>query len=341
MQELTGSTFASGGEPQGWKSDDQCWVYELPFQFAFYGKRYDRVYVSSNGTISFGEMFSNWSASVSNLAGHSIVAGCFADLTTSNDGDDIYVCEQENEVIFRWHARYLSGGLPVNFQIALNKNGQIRISYGEGSAQGGLVGVSCGDGEEYTLASVGQGDSLEYANDLIFAPSNLPEGLTMQTNGLLSGKPKAAGVFPVTVWLEDSIGILTNREYELRVVANPNTRPVVESISPASELTQVFAGSKQKFEVTAYDPEGKDLTFVWSVDGVRKSGTGASFTYMPSVSDYGYHTIRCIVSDGFGQRMSFANGMYALPSRFMSTPRHQLEVMVRRRLSHSTALAWR
>ncbi|MBL0969243.1 MAG: putative Ig domain-containing protein [Brevundimonas sp.] len=56
---------------------------------------------------------------------------------------------------------------------------------------------------------------------------SLPPGVTLATNGLLSGTPVAAGTFSLSIRATDAFGNVTAQPYQLRVIA-----PVVISIAP-------------------------------------------------------------------------------------------------------------
>lgn len=129
---LDENLFVGGGEAQGWNDDDEVWEYELPFRFYFYGKYYEMVYVSSNGFVSFEEE-NDYSFDIDDGIGVPLITAMAKDMRTDiNEGDDIYITEEDDRVIFRWQATdYDNEDSISNFEIILNKDHSFQINYGD------------------------------------------------------------------------------------------------------------------------------------------------------------------------------------------------------------------
>ena len=148
-----GGTFAAAGTAQGWQADDECWDLALPFAFPFFGGSHTNAKINANGAILFveGDPGSVWFDEESFAATPCIVA-MWEDLTTLNG--DVYVASGPDSVTVRWEGEYYGSwhegiyqpGAPANFAATLCKDGRIVLSYGEGNEDGGIVGLSAGDG---------------------------------------------------------------------------------------------------------------------------------------------------------------------------------------------------
>lgn len=209
------SSFAQTGTAKGWKSDDSAWELELPFSFPFYGKLYSKVYVSSNGTISFGKSFSDYSESVQTLKENVLIAAFWDDLTTSSG--DIFVASASDSVTIRWTGTAYSGGGSVNFSATLKSDGTIRLQYGAGNTPRGLIGISAGDGQRYQLSAVSQTGNFANVQDIVFVSDGLPNGFRVSADGVLNGTPTQTGSCRFRVGLADATGNSVSKIYELNV----------------------------------------------------------------------------------------------------------------------------
>ena len=299
-------SFKEVGTAQGWRADDACWELDLPFDFPFYDSTYRKVYVSSNGTLAFDGYLDEYSASVETFTNRAMVAVLWNDLQTTEG--DIYVAESADSVTIRWKGVYF-GGTPhmvdtnsvVSVSATLFRDGTIRLSYFDGTTSEGRVGVSSGDGERFNgcgeIFFVGAGET-----DIVFRRvRGLPEGLALSDDGRISGVPITAGTNTFTVIVTDATGETAKAEQTIVVKPNPNQRPVIEEVFPTTNV--VFkAGEWAAFSATAYDPEGVDLVYTWTLDGSVMGVTTNEehFAFRTHQAQGGAaHTLTCFVSDGF------------------------------------------
>ncbi len=182
--------FREVGSAMGWSGDDNCWTVPLPFEFPFYGVGYQTAYVCSNGTISFGTPFNSYSKSVDTLKNKVLIAVFWDDLTTENG--DIYVESSSEAVTIRWKGMTYSFGRMVNFSATLKKTGEIVLDY-SGNEQGGLIGISAGNGKDYLVSSRNKPESAGSAWSVAFENLGLPEGVSLSEDGVLSGTPVSVG----------------------------------------------------------------------------------------------------------------------------------------------------
>ena len=205
--------------------DDVSTAYPLPFDFPFYGKSYNKLWISSNGTLTFDGDFTTYSPSLDTFKSRVMIVPFWKDLLQGNGG--VYVSENGNEsVTFLWYnGMYYSGHGLVNASVTLFSDGSIVCSYGDGNANGAFVGISAGDGTRYRYFDK-QGTSLDNADDIVFIPQDVPGGLTLGADGVLSGTPTAPGEYVFTVFVTDEYGNGATRQVSVTVEENPNMRIV-------------------------------------------------------------------------------------------------------------------
>ena len=223
VESAASSWIQDDGTAIGVSGDDVCNAYPLPFDFPFYGSSYNKVWVSSNGTLTFDGSWTSYSASLADLKTRVGIAVFWKDLRTGGSG--LTVTQNGTEsVTFRWQGcAYYSGGA-VNASATLFVDGTIVCSYGEGNASGAFVGISAGDGVHYEEINL-VGTSMANADDIVFAPQDI-RGLTLASDGTLSGTPDAAGTYAFTVAVVDAYGNMATRRVEVEVEENPNMRRV-------------------------------------------------------------------------------------------------------------------
>ena len=165
MSEPGAAPVSTGGTALGMIGDDVTKTVNLPFSFKFYGTEWSAVNVSTNGALYFGfvsdkDPFS----SVRWVNGTRMIAGLWDDLRTDKrDGDDVYLVQDADRVIFRWQAvtfdtqigpNETRGLNPVSFEIELRFDGTITVRYGDGNEKLlSVVGIGNGSPEPYISTS--------------------------------------------------------------------------------------------------------------------------------------------------------------------------------------------
>jgi len=133
--------------------------------------------------------------------------------------------------------------------------------------------------------------------------TQLPKGLTCTGEGVVSGVPTQPGIRIVTFVVRDSVGAIAEKQIQILIEGNPNTRPVIVSSSPPTGEFSMGEGTSQVFQVWAYDPEGSNLTFSWTWDGALIGDNSSQCTITTALGDAGLHTMRCNVSDDLWQNI--------------------------------------
>jgi hypothetical protein len=213
------NAFAEVGVAQGWKGDDIFSEYPLPFAFPFYGSTYTGVRVWSNGFLNFGvHTGSSHNNSDLLLIDNKRIAPLWDDLITNGPGDDIFVdASNPGQVTIRWKARTYSGGNPCNFSVTLHESGDIAFHYGAGNVPiTATVGISNGNGSEYTLSMHNPAVGLTETDSVVYTLlQDLPDGITIDAAGVLSGMPTESGSFDATFRVTDSLGRSDQQSYTL------------------------------------------------------------------------------------------------------------------------------
>lgn len=186
ISELPAAPLSSGGTALGLIGDDEFkWVY-LPATFKFYGTTYNAITVSTNGALYFGPPSNDGASSQRLLNGYRMIAGLWDDLRTDRrPGDDVYLVQDADRMIFRWQAvtydtplgsTLTRGENPVSFEIELRYDGTITTRYGDGNQKlFPVVGLGGGWPHPYVVdshTSENNFKSLSSANTLVFTNRN-------------------------------------------------------------------------------------------------------------------------------------------------------------------------
>lgn len=179
---LGDNQFQGGGVAQEWKADDDEWLYDLPFVFNFYGQDYNRIYVSSNGYISFSNEEDNYDFYIEDGMGVPLISAISGDLNTdsgcANVGEDIYLTESEGSVTFRWLAAdHRNCETVLNFEIVLRDDHSFQINYGDMVGDlDGVGGVGVHDGlESYVASNYNGRANFDELNSSSWAPAPIIE----------------------------------------------------------------------------------------------------------------------------------------------------------------------
>lgn len=302
------STFAEVGAGMGWTEDDACWKLDLPFEFRFAGNAYRSVTVCDNGALTFDGFNVSYSPNDAEFLSHPMIAPMWADLVAAYGVNDIFVAASDDSVTIRWdrfdYTYYRYSEARYMFSATLCADGSIRLSYGgsdSANAIGGGVAVSAGDGARYMMISTG-GEAMTGAQDVVLREFGLPPGLALSPDGVISGRPTLAGDYEIPFSVTDAAGFSADKTLSISVAANADARPEIlsatPSVAPGHALLRA-PGSSVSFSVTASDPDGAALSYLWVLDGEPVTGAdGDSWTWLVPSGASGPHSVVCFVSDG-------------------------------------------
>ncbi len=162
---------ASGGNTLAGIQDDDFREVALPFRFPFFGSSYDRVFVNSDGNLTFGSGDNgSGDRSLGRLsAGPSRIAVLFRDLDPTHSSSGIHVLAEPQRAVFSWVAvpeyRDFGTGPLQTFQARLYPDGRIEFAYLDVNTTSAVVGIAPGNLAGTTsLVSFAGGSSGDYTS---------------------------------------------------------------------------------------------------------------------------------------------------------------------------------
>jgi hypothetical protein len=169
----------------------------LPFDFPFYGKKYNAVYATVDGYIRFDESLIPWpyyidgrSYFLQNKTVAPLMSNTF--VVTPSEGDGIWYEEGEGYCSFTWKLSVAgqTNTSETNFKAILYEDGRIVFHYGYQNIPFYIRrygGISSGDGENYVLMNTtGTFNPLQLRYNR-FVPMTNVTGLELSVDGVLSG----------------------------------------------------------------------------------------------------------------------------------------------------------
>ena len=130
--------------------DDDSREIDLPFPFPFYGTTYQKIFINSDGNVTFGGGDADTSSrSIGRLnSGRPRIAGLFTDLDPSAAGDGVRVRGDSTSFTITWLRvrEYTDFGFgpQQTFQISLSPNGNVLLAWSQVNTAESVVGLSPG-----------------------------------------------------------------------------------------------------------------------------------------------------------------------------------------------------
>lgn len=148
--------------------DDDTVEIDLEFGFRFFGKRYRKVFLNSDGNLTFGagDSASTERSLARFLNGPPRIAAFFDDLNpeTSIGEGGVYVLNRSDLLRVTWFevteffdAESADQANANTFQVTLYRNGRIAVAFGDMDAAEGVVGVSPGGSDLLDLVDLSAG----------------------------------------------------------------------------------------------------------------------------------------------------------------------------------------
>ena len=130
---------------------------ELPFEFPFYGKNYNTIWISPNGYIAVKEPKGQPETPefFTDDEFYGVIAPFWATLKLNENGNGLNYKVQDNKLIVQWYKlkgqNSSSDPGTVSFQVEIDADGAIKFHYGDIETWGGLLkyGIKSPDGTEY------------------------------------------------------------------------------------------------------------------------------------------------------------------------------------------------
>jgi uncharacterized protein (TIGR03437 family) len=144
------SSAGASGKPLSLGDDDSAPV-SLLFRFPFFGAQYDKVYVNSDGNLTFtaGDSASSERSLGRLTSGAPRIAPLLEDLDPSASGGGVRVLSEPGRLVVTWNGvrEYAASGTGAQrtFQLKLYLDGRIEFSYsGVASSTSAVVGIAPG-----------------------------------------------------------------------------------------------------------------------------------------------------------------------------------------------------
>lgn len=172
-------------------------VKKLDFEFPFYGKHYDSIWIHTDGFIMFDSQDYPWpymydeNLMVKNTKNISPLLNKYMYIDMS-DNDGVWFTGGETYVAIRWKMSCNKNGQSdMNFALWLFPSGKIEFYYEQGNTfLFNYYSAGIGEGDELNFKLAQSIDlSANQAQKVTFVPANHPDEMTISEEGLLSGTP--------------------------------------------------------------------------------------------------------------------------------------------------------
>ena len=168
------SALADRGTPVAGLGDDDTREITLPFSFPFYGQTFTRLFLNSDGNLTFrvGDTSISERSIGRATSGPARIAGLFDDLDPSRTSTGVRVLADASQFVVSWvnvpEFTPSGSGARQTFQIRLYRDGRIEFAYNGIGATGAVVGISPGSlqGVSSVVAFLG-GNSQEYSGAIL------------------------------------------------------------------------------------------------------------------------------------------------------------------------------
>lgn len=280
-------------------NDDGFATKDLEFEFPFYGNTFNHVTLLTDGSIIFEEEFF-YLRDEEKLKVSKAITPYGADLMIyPEQNDGMWYSGDDQSATFRWKtSKFEEPGFDVDVAVTLFPDGNIYFYYSESITEGTgwAAGVSKGDGQSYTIASISNSHSIPDYCALKFSPPDYPAGMTISPDGVFSGIPAVDNdSWDITFFITDYLNISATKTLEFTTMhvgmpvqgVENNDIPVLVQPNPFSSETIIRFTLKEDspVEMNLYNLAGqrirtlipdKDMTsgeHLFSWNGTTDDGT--------------------------------------------------------------------
>jgi hypothetical protein len=201
-------------------------VKELEFEFPFYGKKYDSIFLYVDGLLSFtkqrfpipyqvNDMFLfKFAPLISPFLNHGLIYSNYYN-------DKIWFEGDENSAAFRWNIslEYNNIQYKVDFAVVLYPDGKIEYYYENfeiPETVKWITGLSAGDGVNFQVSDYSKLLSSKESKTIRFLPKNILTDFEITGDGLLSVLPDDnSTIYNLNIKVTDEDNISSSKEYQL------------------------------------------------------------------------------------------------------------------------------
>jgi hypothetical protein len=196
-------------------------IKELPFDFPFYKKTVNKLYIYADGFITFDDQPFTWPFLIDKMLLYkytSIISPFMTDLNLySSTSDGIWYYYDGNAVTIRWKASInnMMGSSNLNFAVKLYKEGKIEFYYGMmnyATSTSWTGGICSGDNKNYQFSLLNNATTIT-ANTLDqFNSCGFPMEMEIMEDGIFKGTPTHSYQnLPITFQVTDNNNITTTK----------------------------------------------------------------------------------------------------------------------------------
>lgn len=201
-------------------NDDGYATQSLDFDFPFYGKNYNELYITTDGSIGFDPSFT-YVRSENAIIGNKVISAFAYDLLINSSDHGIYYEGDSTSATFRWKETLFNQTTAnIDVAVTLYPDGTIKYFYGDNITTdlSWASGISNGDGS-YKIASI-SGNANPSNMQLEMQMEAFPIGINIDNNGLLSGTVSEEGSWDLTVKVTDNASISSLKVLNLATTAS-------------------------------------------------------------------------------------------------------------------------
>ena len=270
--------------------DDGYAVIELPFSFPFYGKLYDKVTVTTDGSIKLEEGF-DYIRSEGDILAFKTITAYGADLMAYPDqGDGVFYTITDECLTVRWKmSMWDLPDVDVDFETKIYSDSTIEFFYGTGFTTGisWASGISDGKATDAVISALSNLDDPSGLKTGFFTDP-YPYGLFLSKDGVLSGMTAE----PETSW-----------DINFRVTDDRNISSLKTiEFSTTSDISDEYAAQIRGFSLEGNYPNpfnpstvisfasGSDSELTMKI--FNSSGEVVDTVFENRKFDKGYHSVR-------------------------------------------------
>jgi len=268
-------------------TDDAIITKSLGFEFPFYGQKYSKIHISTDGNIMLDSQFV-YVRTPKNLVAAKSIAVLGADLVYTT-GDKIYFSGDATKATVRWTTKHLwgaSGMIAANIDVAaeIYPSGKINFFYGSGMSgenSSMVIGTSGGEGT-YITFNYAKITDIPDNHKFTLVPQEKVNGMAVSSSGVFSGTPtNNIGNYLVTFALEDATQIIKRKTFSLKIESTGITSPIADYLSKPLQVynrsgSVVFSfelNRKSDVAIEAFALNGRKIQTLFkaaSVSGAQK-----------------------------------------------------------------------
>lgn len=187
----------------------------LSFDFPFYNRKFNTLYVSDNGTINFDSTsypYAYIRDAKAYLKDRLCIAGAYAmsGIYHRPEGDQIFADIRDDQALFSWMVVSKLTGDTLRPAVCIYPSGKIEIYrpvFTGSHPDKAWYGISAGDGDNFNLRTYDQ-TPLDKNFHTAYLPTLPPAGWQLSETGLLSFEPESDSLaFTITAKVTDHMGI--------------------------------------------------------------------------------------------------------------------------------------